>query len=194
MPSDAELERLFGPPVSNAPAALPPHDVQLPGRNVTLTGITKDDVPGLYRNLGSHEIEQLFLYIAADAPKSEDELWVMLEDLRTKVGMIVYAIKADPDRLSPIDIDEKSADVQLSHEETLGIIAYLNVHPDQRELEIGAVIFGPALQRTAAATEVMYLMLRLAFEDIDSQHADCGLLSQAVAATMLMLVHCPTAG
>lgn len=50
------------------------------------------------------------------------------------------------------------------HNEVLGVIAYLDIHPNFRALEIGAVIFGPALARSAAATEAHYLMLRNVFE------------------------------
>lgn len=68
----------------------------------------------------------------------------------------MYAILADPRHVNP-SLEDSS---QWIHSETLGIIAYLEVRPAHRELEIGAVLYNCILQRSAAATEVMFLMLR----------------------------------
>jgi RimJ/RimL family protein N-acetyltransferase len=46
----------------------------------------------------------------------------------------------------------------------LGLACFMRVEPEQGVLEIGSIAFSPALQRTAAATEAMYLMISHAFE------------------------------
>ena len=46
----------------------------------------------------------------------------------------------------------------------VGHAAYLNIKPGQGSLEVGHLYFSPRLQRTRAATEAMYLMMRRAFE------------------------------
>lgn len=38
--------------------------------------------------------------------------------------------------------------------------------PDHGCVEVGAIIYGPALQRTVAATEAMYLLARHVFENL----------------------------
>lgn len=45
-----------------------------------------------------------------------------------------------------------------------GVAAYLNIRPHQGSIEVGHVYFPPALQRTRAATEAMYLMMKRAFD------------------------------
>ena len=45
-----------------------------------------------------------------------------------------------------------------------GVAAYLRVAPDAGSMEVGHINFSPLLQRTRAATEAMYLMMRRAFE------------------------------
>ncbi len=48
----------------------------------------------------------------------------------------------------------------------LGYASYLRVEPAHRCLEVGSILYGPALQRTAGATEAMFLMARHVFEDL----------------------------
>jgi RimJ/RimL family protein N-acetyltransferase len=46
----------------------------------------------------------------------------------------------------------------------VGQASYLNIKPGQGSIEVGHLHFSPRLQRTRAATEAMYLMMRRAFE------------------------------
>ncbi len=45
-----------------------------------------------------------------------------------------------------------------------GVASYLRIAPEAGSIEVGHINFSPALQRTRAATEAMYLMMRWAFE------------------------------
>jgi RimJ/RimL family protein N-acetyltransferase len=45
-----------------------------------------------------------------------------------------------------------------------GVAAYLRIAPEAGSIEVGHINLSPLLQRTAAATEAMYLMMRHAFE------------------------------
>ena len=47
-----------------------------------------------------------------------------------------------------------------------GYAAFLRIEPAHRVIEVGGILFTPALQRTASATEAMYLMARHVFEDL----------------------------
>jgi RimJ/RimL family protein N-acetyltransferase len=51
----------------------------------------------------------------------------------------------------------------------LGIVSYLRVEPRHRVVEIGHIWFGTPLQRTAAATETIYLLARHAFDDLGNR-------------------------
>jgi RimJ/RimL family protein N-acetyltransferase len=45
-----------------------------------------------------------------------------------------------------------------------GVAAYLRIKPANGSIEVGHINFSPRLQRTPAATEAMYLMMKYAFE------------------------------
>jgi len=48
----------------------------------------------------------------------------------------------------------------------VGMASFLNVAPKNGSIEIGHIWFGPALQRTRAATEALFLMLCYALDDL----------------------------
>lgn len=45
-----------------------------------------------------------------------------------------------------------------------GVASYLRISPDAGSIEVGHINYSPALQRTPAATEAMFLMMQWAFE------------------------------
>ena len=54
----------------------------------------------------------------------------------------------------------------LPEERPAGVASYLNIIPEHGRVEIGHIWFGPALQRTRAATEAIYLLADHAFEEL----------------------------
>jgi len=48
--------------------------------------------------------------------------------------------------------------------EIMGVLSYLRINPDSRSIEVGHINFAPVMQRTPAATEAVYLMMKAAFE------------------------------
>jgi RimJ/RimL family protein N-acetyltransferase len=48
----------------------------------------------------------------------------------------------------------------------LGVFALMAARPDHRVIEVGHVVYAPALQRTPLATEAQYLLARYAFETL----------------------------
>jgi RimJ/RimL family protein N-acetyltransferase len=48
----------------------------------------------------------------------------------------------------------------------LGFLSFLRIEPEHRVIEVGHIAFGPALQRTPAATEAIHLVARHAFDDL----------------------------
>jgi RimJ/RimL family protein N-acetyltransferase len=53
-----------------------------------------------------------------------------------------------------------------SRGQALGVAALMEIRPVNRVIEVGSIILGPALQRTALATEAQYLLARYAFETL----------------------------
>ncbi len=102
------------------------------------------------------------LYQASHGDRQED-LWRYLWDgpypNREAFEAAVRQKAASQDPLSFAIVDPRSV-------LAVGHAAYLRITPEHRVIEIGSILFTPALQRTAGATEAMYLMARHAFEDL----------------------------
>jgi RimJ/RimL family protein N-acetyltransferase len=56
--------------------------------------------------------------------------------------------------------------VDLGSGRASGNVALLEIRPAMRVIEIGSIVYGPALQQTRAATEAQYLMACYAFETL----------------------------
>jgi RimJ/RimL family protein N-acetyltransferase len=56
--------------------------------------------------------------------------------------------------------------VDRASERPVGVASYLRVEPAMGVIEVGHLAFSPLLQRRPAATEVMYLMMRRAFDEL----------------------------
>jgi RimJ/RimL family protein N-acetyltransferase len=62
-----------------------------------------------------------------------------------------------------------------------GHAAYMRIDPGQRVIEVGAIVYAPAFQKTRAATEAMYLMARNVFEELGYRRYEwkCNVLNDA---------------
>jgi len=56
--------------------------------------------------------------------------------------------------------------IDLATERAVGWASYLRINPEMGSIEVGHVAYSPLLQRTAAGTEAMYLMMRRAFDEL----------------------------
>jgi RimJ/RimL family protein N-acetyltransferase len=121
-------------------------------------------MPSLWSQLGFEDGPEVLAWLPWARPKNETDLWDLFEKLQRNRGFIIYAIVGDPDRVNSHG-DAKSSP---SRQEALGTIGYLEVNLNNRTIESGAVLFGTALKRSAAATEAHYLLLRNICEPKDS--------------------------
>ncbi len=71
----------------------------------------------------------------------------------------------------------------------VGQASYLRIEPRHRVIEVGNILFTPALQRSIGATEAMYLMARHAFEDLGYRRYEwkCNALNQPSRRAALRL-------
>jgi RimJ/RimL family protein N-acetyltransferase len=71
--------------------------------------------------------------------------------------------------------------VGLTDERPLGLASYLRITPELGVIEIGHIWFGVPLQRTTAATEAIYLLVRHAFDDLGYRRVEwkCNALNAA---------------
>jgi RimJ/RimL family protein N-acetyltransferase len=103
------------------------------------------------------------LYPLAHAPEGDPSIWTYLPDgpFESPEHMTRFLQSA-----------QRSEDplwftlVRLPDELPLGIAAYQRIDPDNGVIEIGRIWYGPPLKRTTAATELIYLLARHAFDEL----------------------------
>lgn len=135
-----------GERVGRVGAADSPRRGPLAGRHVTLRPLVPDaDAPELYaRSHGSPRGVDLWTYMAY-GPFPDPG--AMLEWMRR------CAESEDPLFLCVEEAGRR-----------LGMVAFMNIRPDMRVLELGNIWYAPEAQRTPVNTEAAYLMLREAFD------------------------------
>ena len=137
MPTD------LGLPLPNwQPATLPPRET-VRGRDCQLQPLTHAHAAQLWRAIAG--LPDLWRYLP-DGPfanQAEFAAWMRAQIARDDA--IFWAI-----------CDDAGA--------ALGLCAYLRLDPKNGSIEIGNILFSPALQRTRAATEAMFLLMRAIFE------------------------------
>ena len=137
----------FGQPVGEPvtwSGARPPEPVELSGRLVRLVPFADRYVAPLH------------------ALREHRELWTYLADDLSDVAAVAAATRAlreQPDTAPYAILDAATGDF-------LGRSCYLRVQPAVGSIEVGSIVYAPRLQRTAAATEAQYLLLRHAFDEL----------------------------
>ncbi|HEY8066058.1 MAG TPA: GNAT family protein [Methylosinus sp.] len=130
-----------------APFAIPTR-LRLSGRLTTLVPLAPAHFDDLYAATHGEEREALWRYIFV-GPFADPAAF--------RADMARKAASDDPLFFAVLDNRDGRA---------LGFQAYLNVEPANRAVEVGSVLYSPALQRTAAATEAQYLFAAHAFETL----------------------------
>ena len=146
---NASSEQPIGKPVAFGGATPPVHTV-LTGARVRLRPIDPaGDAPELYA--------------VSHPPDGDPRIWTYLYD----------GPYPDLDSFRE-SLDEQAARhdyvfftvADAADDRPLGIVSFLSIVPEHGVIEIGNIWFGPALQRTAAATEAIFLLARHAFDDL----------------------------
>jgi len=152
-------------------AAKVPQRTTLPGRFVTLVPLDP----------AAHAAA---LYQASHGPERED-LWRYLFDGpypdRPAFDARLQQMAASRDPLFFTILDRTQVPV--------GYAAYLRIEPVHRCIEVGSILYTPALQRTPGATEAMYLMARHIFEDLEYRRYEwkCNALNEPSRRAALRL-------
>ena len=126
-----------------------PSRVHLAGRYIRLEPLdAQTHGKSLWEAAGGSEHEDLWTYLS-DGPYPDRGLF--------QAALTRKAASSDPLYFAIVDSRSGLA---------LGYASYLRIEPAHRCIEVGSILFGPALQQTAGATEAMYLMARYAFEHL----------------------------
>jgi RimJ/RimL family protein N-acetyltransferase len=149
--------------VSGPPALLPDinaTNVILSGNTVELRPLIQASIPDLYANLCGPGREHLYTYLPTgpyhDLPSFTK---LITESFVSNTSLFPFAIFSS----DPVHVTNQNSDKGTT---PVGIISLLNIVPSHRSIEIGHVLFSPTLQRTTAATETIYLLMKYAFEEL----------------------------
>jgi RimJ/RimL family protein N-acetyltransferase len=143
------VELPLGDPIDWVPTKLPRRE-PLRGSHVLLRPVdAANDAENLYAV--SHPPDgdlAIWTYLPDGPYKSPEQLRQMLAWAETAEGHLYFTL------------------VRLADERSLGLASYLRIEPQFGAVEIGHIWFGVPLQRTTAATEVIYLLARHVFDDL----------------------------
>ncbi len=134
-----------GEPVDGPPGQRP-GPVTLTGRFGRLEKLAPAHAEALWEAVRGHD--RIWTYSPSSGPFADAAAFTALIEMRAgQDDPYFYAIVAPQGR-------------------AVGIAALLNIRPDMRAIEVGHVVYSPALQRTPLATEAQYLLARYAFETL----------------------------
>lgn len=100
------------------------------------------------------------------------DLWHAVRDANQIWTYLPYGPFADPksfsewlDTRAPLD-DPYAYVILDKNNKAVGIATLLEIRPAMRVIEVGHILYSPALQRTPLATDAQYLLARYAFETL----------------------------
>jgi RimJ/RimL family protein N-acetyltransferase len=147
MTSESEPDPITGQPVGLPVAAAPaqrPGPVTLEGRWGRVEKLATRHGADLWRAYAGHD--HIWTYLSTYGPFVDEAAFSRW--LASRVAL------ADPYSYAIVDRDGRA----------LGIATLMEIRPDMRVIEVGHIVYSPALQRTPLGTEAQYLLARYAFE------------------------------
>jgi len=166
------LGQTIGAPLPGwTPRPRPPH-TPLAGRLCRLEPLDPDrHGPALHEAYAADSEGRNWTYLPYGPFASAQDWAAMMRVVQKMTDVIFYAIVA--------------ADVGRP----VGVASYLRIEPAMGSIEVGHLSYAPALQRHAAATEAMYLMMRHAFDELGYRRYEwkCDSLNQPSRRAALRL-------
>lgn len=136
----------IGLPVEKTTPALRPGPMMLKGRYGHLEKLRPAHAAELWPVFDGHD--RLWTYISMDGP---------FANLEAFSGFIAKrAAATDPYAYAIVDTAGRA----------IGYFTLLRIVPEMRVIEVGHVLYSPALQRTALGTEAQYLLAKYVFETL----------------------------
>ena len=123
-----------------------PGPVTLKGRYGRLEKLAPEHAADLWTAFAGHD--RVWTYISTDGPFANSEEFAAFIAKR--------AAASDPYAFAIIDPSDRA----------VGYLTLLRIVPEMRVIEVGHVLYSPALQRTPLGTETQYLMARYIFETL----------------------------
>ena len=128
-----------------------PEPVTLEGRYVQVAPLSSTQYSDLYAGVCGPDDADLWTYRSIPKPTSLQDLWMHLARLVDAADVVPFAfIPKEGERAGRAS----------------GVAGYCAIDPGNGRIEVGGVLFGPALARTRAATEAIHLLMRHAFDTL----------------------------
>ncbi len=140
---DPKSGQPVGVPVDTTPAKRP-GPVTIKGRYGRIEKLDVRHTAELWKVFAGHD--EVWTYITSDGPFANAAEFAGLIEKRAKAD--------DPYAYSIIDATGQA----------VGYFTLMEIRPAMRVIEVGHVLYSPALQRTPLGTEAQYLLARYAFE------------------------------
>ncbi len=135
----------IGPEVDTTPRPLPAR-IKLSGRYVELEPLHRRHSTDLWRAVQGGDTSWTYLGYGPFA--SAEALDRFIADFSTTHDPIAWAVRP------------------IATGEVTGWLTLMDIQPKNAAIELGNIWFGPKMQRTRAATEAMYLLLKYAADDL----------------------------
>jgi RimJ/RimL family protein N-acetyltransferase len=138
-----------GQPVGLAVDTTPakrPGPVVMQGRYGRLEKLAAAHAADLWRAFAGHD--RIWTYISTDGPFAKESEFSAFIDMR--------AASDDPYAYAIVEPSGQA----------VGYLTLMEIRPAMRVIEVGHVLYSPALQRTPLGTEAQYLLARYAFETL----------------------------
>jgi RimJ/RimL family protein N-acetyltransferase len=149
-----------------------PGRIVLKGQYVTLAPLdVRLHGDALWEATRGEQNDALWQYLAEGPFRDREDFDKALEGMAASEDPLFFAI------------------IDCASERAAGRASYLRIAPKHRSMEVGGLLYSPALQRTRGATEAMYLMARHAFEDLGYRRYEwkCNALNEASRRAALRL-------
>lgn len=145
------MELPVGPLISTDPAQSPPHTA-LHGRHTSLVPLRPEHSASIFKHLGGEDNFWRWTYMLTGGFPSAEHCDKEIAEWSASKDPLYYAVMSGPES------DPAS--------EPAGLMAYLNIVPGQRRIEVGCIILGEALKQSREATEAFSLFIGHAFTDL----------------------------
>jgi RimJ/RimL family protein N-acetyltransferase len=142
---DSTTGQPVGPPVDGTPARRP-GPVTLDGRYGRVERLDARHAGSLWEAVTGHD--DIWTYMSTYGPFADAAAFSRWIDGRIKLD--------DPYSYAIIDAPGQA----------VGIATLMEIHPAMRRIEVGHIVYSPAVQRTPLGTEAQYLLARYVFETL----------------------------
>lgn len=135
----------LGPEIDSTPRPLPAR-IPIRGTHAVLEPLHIRHAPDLWR--AAQGADESWAYMGYGPFPSQAAMTKFVADFAATHDPMVWAVRA------------------VSTGQVTGWLALMDIQPKNAAIELGNIWFGPPMQRTRAATEAMFLLLRLAADDL----------------------------